>query len=156
MRLRPGAAALWWTMLCSGCSAADRDDRGAPLLPPASTAGLVPTGDLAGGLDRGAGIRSPYTEAADQQAVYDGEVLYNQMNCVDCHGYQGQGNMCPSLVDGEWLFGNTAVDQFNSVYAGRAKGMPAYGKLLPDDSIWKIVAYLEALKTRHDKKPVMQ
>jgi len=132
------------------CRAAESDDRAAPLLPPASTAGLVPTGDPAGLGDRGASMRNPYTDAADQSAVREGEALYRSMNCVDCHGYQGKGNMCPSLVDGEWLFGDTPADKFNSVYAGRAKGMPAYGGMLPDESIWKILTYLDDLKKRTD------
>lgn len=151
--IRIGVVALTMCALFSvGCSASDSDERAAPLLPPASTGGLVPTGDPAGALDRGASMRSPFTYAADQNALRDGEMLYRQMNCVDCHGYQGQGSMCPSLIDGEWLFGDTPVDKFNSVYMGRAKGMPAYGHMLPDESIWKIVAYLEELKKRADQQ----
>ena len=33
-----------------------------------------------------------------------------------------------------------------SAHGGRARGMPAYGHLLPDESIWKVVADMEELK----------
>jgi hypothetical protein len=42
----------------------------------------------------------------------------------------------------------TPVDRFISVHGGRARGMPAYGRLLPDAAIWKIVAYVEELGRR--------
>jgi mono/diheme cytochrome c family protein len=37
------------------------------------------------------------------------------------------------------------VDVFNSIYRGRAKGMPAWGPLLTEDQIWKLVAYVHSL-----------
>ena len=33
---------------------------------------------------------------------------------------------------------------FRSIHSGRPQGMPAYGAILPEDAIWKIVTYLRA------------
>lgn len=129
-------------------AACQDDTRADELLPAATSAtGAIPTGDLAGPADRAAlGLgRSPY--AGDQGAIREGERLFLQMNCADCHGYDARGGMGPDLVDGEWLFGETSADRFSSVHGGRARGMPAYGELLPDESIWKVVAYIESLGT---------
>jgi cytochrome c oxidase cbb3-type subunit III len=118
----------------------------APLLPGSPTTRAQPDGDLAGVAAWPAGIiRNPYEN--DPVARRDGERLYRQMNCAECHGYQAQGGMCPSLVDAEWLYGGSSADKFASLERGRPKGMPAYGQYLLDEaSIWKIVAYLDYLE----------
>lgn len=118
-----------------------------PLLPGSPTVRAQPDGDLAGvAAFPESTIRNPYAD--DPIARRDGERLYLQMNCAECHGYQAQGGMCPSLVDREWLYGGTPVDKFASIHRGRPKGMPAYGQYLLDDaSIWKVVAYLDQLAT---------
>lgn len=117
-----------------------------PLLPGSPTVRAQPDGDLAGVAEWPAGIiRNPYTN--DPVARRDGERLYLQMNCADCHGYQAQGGMCPSLTDREWLYGGTPADKYASIHRGRPKGMPAYGQYLLDDaSIWKLVAYIDQLE----------
>ena len=109
--------------------------------------GFVPVGDVAGPADRGAElIVNPF--AMDPTAQRDGGLMFRSMNCAYCHGGTGEGGMGPNLVDGEWLFGNTSADRFMSVYGGRARGMPAYGGLLPNESLWKLVAYVEHLGRR--------
>lgn len=130
---------------CSSCG--DGADERVRMLPVVTSAAGVPTGDPAGPAGRGAElIASPY--AGDPVALREGEQLYREMNCADCHRYTGAGGMGPSLVDGEWLFGDTPADRFTTVHGGRARGMPAYGDLLPDESIWKVVAYIEELHRR--------
>lgn len=141
--LVPALLAVATMLACHG------DARDGELLPASTSAsGAVPTGDLAGPRERSELVltRSPY--AGDQVAIREGERLFRQMNCSDCHGYDARGGMCPNLVDGEWLFGATSADRFSSVHGGRARGMPAYGELLPDESIWKIVAYVEDLAAK--------
>lgn len=139
--LRGMGAPLVGLLLLAACG----EDRAAPerLLPAVSPSG-IPAGGIAGPTESGAGtLASPY--AGDRRAIAEGRRLYQQMNCSECHGYDARGGMCPNLVDGEWLFGDTPASRFSSVHGGRASGMPAYGSLLPDESIWKIVAYVESL-----------
>lgn len=150
MMRRPAAVALTLgAALAAGLlvAACRGDAEPQAMLPAVSPAGVVPVGDPAGPAERRAErVTNPY--ANDPVALQDGERLYRQMNCADCHGYSGTGGMGPSLVDGEWLFGDTPIDRFMSVYGGRARGMPAYGHLLPDEAIWKVVAYIEELGRR--------
>lgn len=113
---------------------------------------MIVTGDPAGAAERDAAlIPNPY--AGDAVARSEGGRLFRAMNCVYCHGSGGEGGMGPSLVDTEWLFGHTSADRFLSVWGGRARGMPAYGRLLPDESIWKIVAYIEHLYVEAGGEP---
>lgn len=78
------------------------------------------------------------------QAVNDGQRLYHWMNCAGCHG-AGGGNMGPALMDARWIYGATPGAIHDSIAGGRPNGMPAFGGLLPDGEIWKIVAYVLTL-----------
>lgn len=66
------------------------------------------------------------------------------MNCDGCHGTGGLGFVGPNLVDGRWRFGGSDSALFQSIYAGRAQGMPAYGGLLSDSTIWQIIAWIRS------------
>jgi len=81
---------------------------------------------------------------ADTDAALEGERLFGAMNCADCHGGGGVGFVGPSLVDGRWRYGGGDGALFQSIHAGRPRGMPAYGGMLPDAAIWRIVAYLRS------------
>ncbi len=139
-------AALWAIVMLlwgSACS----EEAAQPSAPADAAASQAPIGDPAGPRQRRvAQIANPYT--GDRDAIGEGERLYRDMNCADCHGYSGTGNMGPSLVDAEWLFGDSPFDRFSSVKLGRARGMPAYGHLLPDEVIWKIIAYIDGLEQK--------
>ncbi|HZP86155.1 MAG TPA: c-type cytochrome, partial [Burkholderiales bacterium] len=78
-------------------------------------------------------------------AVQEGKNLFIKMNCAGCHGYDAGGGMGPSLVDHYWRYGGVPVSVYKSIYEGRPQGMPAWGRALPPQEIWKIVAYLESL-----------
>ncbi|HEX8271489.1 MAG TPA: c-type cytochrome [Longimicrobiaceae bacterium] len=116
-------------------------------LPAGGTAGRVALGDLAGvgpaGDSLAEAVRNPLAGSA--AAREEGGRLFVQMNCADCHGYQLQGNMGPSLVDAEWRYGGAPVQVYNSIREGRPQGMPAWGDALPEGEIWKIVTYIRSL-----------
>lgn len=59
--------------------------------------------------------------------------------------------MGPSLRDEEWIYGNDDARIFDSIAAGRANGMPAWGTRLPSQEIWKLVSYIQSLRT--DREP---
>jgi cytochrome c oxidase cbb3-type subunit 3 len=81
---------------------------------------------------------------SDTDAVVVGEGLFAAMNCGECHGGGGVGFVGPSLVDGRWRYGGDDGELYQSIYAGRSRGMPAYGGILADAAIWSIVTYVRA------------
>lgn len=107
--------------------------------------GYVPLGDLAGAakVDLPAFIDNPL--AHDAQAVEEGHRLFIRMNCAGCHGYNEKGGMGPDLTDRFWRYGGTPVQIYKSIYEGRPKGMPAWGKALPERAIWQLTAFIQSL-----------
>lgn len=81
----------------------------------------------------------------DARKAAEGGALFISYNCADCHGAEGSGAMGPSLADGRWHFGGTAGAVFQSIYEGRPEGMPSWGGRIPDDQIWRLVAYVQSL-----------
>ena len=105
---------------------------------------LVQAGELEAGVPKEHGVaRNPLDE--DPNAAADGERLYLWMNCAGCHGVKGGGGIGPPLRDVEWIYGNDPASLFQSVAQGRPNGMPAFGAKLPDEQIWRIVAYVKTL-----------
>jgi cytochrome c oxidase cbb3-type subunit 3 len=88
-------------------------------------------------------IHNPY--GASDAAVQEGRFLYIRMNCAYCHGFDGTGGMGPDLTDNQWRYGASDVDVFNTIYRGRAQGMPAWGPVLTENQIWQLVAYVHSL-----------
>lgn len=88
-------------------------------------------------------VFNPY--ARNQGAIEEGRFLYVRMNCAYCHGFDGTGGMGPDLTDNQWRYGASDVDIFNSIYRGRAQGMPAWGTILPEGEIWQLVTYVRSL-----------
>ena len=89
-----------------------------------------------------AGVTNPVR--ANAEAARQGEILFNSMNCDGCHGIGATGFVGPSLVDGRWRFGGDDAAVFHSIRDGRPQGMPAYGRMLPDSTIWQLVTWLQA------------
>ncbi len=85
---------------------------------------------------------NPYEGNA--QAIEEGKRLYVKMNCAGCHAYDGSGNMGPDLTDTYWRYGGLPIQIFKTIQDGRPQGMPAWGKALSKDEIWKLVAYVES------------
>ena len=86
----------------------------------------------------------------DPAKVKEGGTLFVSYNCMDCHGADGSGAMGPSLADGRFHFGGTPGEVFQSIYEGRPDGMPAWGGRIPDDQIWRLVAYVQSLGANKD------
>ena len=93
--------------------------------------------------------------ANDNVALVEGRHLFVWMNCSGCHGGHGGGGMGPSLRDIQWIYGNSDAHIFDSIAQGRAHGMPAWGTRLPDDQIWKLVAYIKSMRTPNEPEPPM-
>lgn len=79
------------------------------------------------------------------KAAQEGGQLFGSMNCDGCHGGGAVGFVGPSLTDGRWRYGGTDAAVYQSIYYGRPNGMPAFGKLLAPEVVWKLVTYLQSL-----------
>ncbi len=134
MDLRAGLAPLLMVVAACGGS-----DSGAAKPPVSDAAGQVFAGGVAPATEN---LENPF--GSDTDAVVEGERLFGGMNCAECHGGGGVGFVGPSLVDGRWRYGGDDGALFRSIYAGRPRGMPAYGGILPDAAIWRIVTYLRS------------
>jgi cytochrome c oxidase cbb3-type subunit 3 len=77
-------------------------------------------------------------------AIAEGKRLYRWYNCSGCH-FNGGGGIGPPLMDSEWRYGSDPASLFASITQGRPNGMPSYGGHLPDDQVWKIVAYVRSM-----------
>jgi len=89
-------------------------------------------------------LRNPYEGNAE--AIAAGAKLYISYNCVDWHGADGGGAMAPAFIDGRWHFGGSASQVYESITQGRPDGMPAWGGLLDQHSIWRLVSYVRSLE----------
>ena len=81
------------------------------------------------------------TQAAEG---HPGQAQYNQV-CFACHGMDGAGNPllgAPSLIDDEWLYGDSIGAIQESIRDGRNGFMPAFEGRLDDFQIKLLVAWL--------------
>jgi cytochrome c oxidase cbb3-type subunit 3 len=117
----------------------------------ATPAVSMPVGPVPGLLEQPNEKLDPY--ANDRIAIAQGRTLFLEMNCYGCHGGHGGGGMGPSLRDATWIYGGTDAEVFSSIAQGRAHGMPAWGTRLPDDQIWKLVAYIKSMRTPLEADP---
>jgi cytochrome c oxidase cbb3-type subunit III len=95
--------------------------------------------------------RNPF--AGDRQAIGDGYRLYSWYNCHGCHGTLGGGGIGPPLRDDVWIYGADPASLYQSIAQGRPQGMPAFGGIMSEDMIWRIVAYVQALAAGDDVPP---
>jgi cytochrome c(L) len=88
---------------------------------------------------------NPYT--GQEEAIKQGRALYLQHGCSGCHGVGGGGGMGPALLDDEWTFGSDDETLLHLIKGEiPQQTMPAvFGTALPDDDIWKILAYVRSL-----------
>lgn len=85
--------------------------------------------------------------AGDRHAIQEGRRLYQWMNCVGCHA-DGGGSIGPALWDDQWRYGGSGQAIAESILHGRPDGMPAFGQHLPEDQVWKLVAYVQSMQPR--------
>jgi cytochrome c oxidase cbb3-type subunit I/II len=93
-----------------------------------------------------------FTEATDQKEVKlltsaedlaAGEKMF-KTTCVVCHGPEGKGIATfPSLVDDEWLHGNSPAEVSHSISEGNvAKGMVPYKTQYSEKQITQLTSYV--------------
>ena len=100
------------------------------------------SGYVIGGKPRGVAIENPYEN--DRQALVQGRMLFDAMNCSGCHAAEGGGGMGPPLSDKDWIYGDSPGNIYLTISQGRPNGMPSFENL-GSDSIWKLVTYVRSL-----------
>src|SRR5579862_5621498 len=100
----------------------------------------LPLAQLAGAAKPPANANASDPYSGNPAAIADGHRLFIEMNCAGCHGYDGKGAMGPNLTDKLWRHGGAPASVYASISEGRSMGMPAWGRALPPESIWKLVA----------------
>lgn len=95
-------------------------------------------------------LRNPYEK--DPQAVTQGKALYHSMNCDGCHAPKGGGGMGPALSDNVWTYGGSPGEIYLSLLQGRPMGMPAWGHMMPPESLWYLVSYVQSLSGEEGKE----
>jgi cytochrome c oxidase cbb3-type subunit 3 len=142
MDLRPVRPSLWAAVALLAACGGDP-----PSAEPAGGARQVPGSALSDQHVFAGGIVPPAATLVNPlegnaEAARQGEALFGSMNCDGCHGGGAVGFVGPSLVDGRWRYGGDDGMVFHSIFYGRPRGMPAYGGILSDTTIWQLVTYL--------------
>jgi cytochrome c oxidase cbb3-type subunit 3 len=88
----------------------------------------------------------------DPAAPQRGMMAFNAFNCVGCHMGNGGGGMGPALSAGNFIYGNEPENIYLTIVQGRPKGMPAWGSVLPNQTIWDLVAYIRNLSKAPGKE----
>lgn len=82
--------------------------------------------------------------ANDPQAIASGRAAFKGICSGYCHG-TGKATRCPNLFDCDWQHGGTDASVFRTVTEGIKKTeMIGFKGKLPDELIWKIVAYIHS------------
>lgn len=141
---RPCLAAIAVALLATGCYREERPVKAPPAASGVSGHSVAAQAALP--------VKNKYEDNA--YAVAQGKTLYRAFNCNGCHA-AGGGNMGPPLMDDKWRYGSDPANIFASVAEGRPNGMPAFGKHVPEDQIWQLVAYVRSMsgQLRSDVAP---
>jgi len=67
-------------------------------------------------------------------------------------GSNAGGGMGPSLSDDAWIYRSSPGNIYLTIAQGRSAGMPAFGAMLPDRTIWELVAYIQSISEKPGNK----
>jgi mono/diheme cytochrome c family protein len=82
--------------------------------------------------------------AGNADAVKTGRQLFLNTGCYNCHGFEAKGGgIAPDLTASKL----DPQQMFHTIHEGRTGTlMPAWGKQLSSDEIWKVITYLQSLR----------
>lgn len=81
------------------------------------------------------------------EVVAQGRAAFNR-TCTACHGVNGgEGERAPALVGNRRFFRLSEGDLYNTIESGiPGTAMPAMGKALNSDDVWRIVVFIRAMR----------
>lgn len=99
----------------------------------------------------------------------EGKTLFQEKTCSACHGADGKGIHCPSVINDAWVYGGDDDTLFRLIALGSedignggytrgdkeiiAGPMPGFGEAIPDETqIWKIIAFIRSVSAGGDAK----
>lgn len=83
--------------------------------------------------------------ATDQASIEQGKQIY-LVNCIGCHGANGEGGIGPNLTDKYFIHGKLPEQYLNTVQNGiLEKGMPAWGPVLGPTKTRQVTAFAISL-----------
>lgn len=88
-------------------------------------------------------MRNPL--ANDPDAAQRGMKDFDAFNCSGCHAANAGGGMGPSLSNDIWIYRSSPANIYLTIVQGRSAGMPAFGAMLPDRTVWELVAYIQSI-----------
>jgi cytochrome c(L) len=92
-----------------------------------------------------AGAKKLNKYTGNAKAAQEGRALYLQYGCSGCHGVGGGGGMAPSVTDDSWKFGSDDETLFKLIKGQiPEQTMPRVYAQVPDDEIWKMLAYIRS------------
>ncbi len=106
------------------------------------------TGIYPGGSSAGLNPDMPNPLANDPDAVERGMKDFDVFNCSGCHAANAGGGMGPSLSNDLWIYRSSPANIYLTIVQGRAAGMPAFGAMLPDRTVWELVAYVQSISEK--------
>ena len=86
--------------------------------------------------------------ANDPDAAARGMRDFDAFNCSGCHAPDGGGAMGPSLSNDLWIYRSSPANIYLTIVQGRPAGMPAFGAMLPDRTVWELVAYIQSISQK--------
>ena len=135
------------TLAAAACSRTNGDNVALAEPPPMNE----PVGPIPGPKVDAGTTTNPFGQ--DPITLNQGHIYFLRYNCAGCHGDHGGGGMGPSLRDVRWRFGSSDERIFASIAQGRGHGMPAWGAKLPEEIVWKLVAYIKSMRTPLEPQP---
>ncbi len=89
----------------------------------------------------------------DEAALAKGASIY-KMNCVACHGPEGQGTVGPNLTDPYWIHGGGIKNIFKTIkYGVPAKGMIPWKTQLNPAAMQQVASYIMTLEGTNPPNP---
>jgi mono/diheme cytochrome c family protein len=118
----------------------------AALLAASAAEGADPAGGAAAAPAGKGGAKKLNKHTGDAAAIKEGRALYLQYGCSGCHGVGGGGGMAPPITDDVWKFGSDDGTLFKLIKGQiPEQTMPKVYANVPDEEVWKILAYVRSL-----------
>ncbi len=89
----------------------------------------------------------PPFDLSDQSIIQEGARLFGQTCTHYCHGKDGGPSRAPKLRGQRLEPGYV----YARITKGTPNGMPAFGTAMPEETIWKLVAFVVSISKAEDR-----